>query len=157
MKKTNAMRLLDQQKISYEVVSFEPEEDMTGVDVAHKNNLDVASVYKTLVTVAGRGEHFVFVIPVARTLDLKAAAQVVGVKKLEMLPQRDLLPLTGYVHGGCSPFAMKKLFPTYLDESAEDLNYIYVSGGKRGLQVGLDPQDVLKATSGAFASISKGA
>ena len=118
MVKTNVMRVLDKEKIAYEPFSYSPE--LTeGVKIAEVLGEDPACVFKTLVTESGDREHFVFVIPVAETLDLKAAARAVGAKSVSMLKQKELLPLTGYIHGGCSPVGMKKKFKTVIDESAD--------------------------------------
>lgn len=154
MKKTNAMRQLDSQKINYTIVEYDPNKGISGVEVARQLGEDVAHVFKTLVTHADKN-YYVFVIPVEEELDLKKAARVIGEKKLEMLPQKELLPLTGYVHGGCSPIGMKKLFPTYLHESCNDLEYCYVSGGKIGMQIQVAPKDLLKLIGASTANLIK--
>lgn len=141
-KKTNAMRMLDQKKVNYEAITYDPETAVGGVEVAEGLKEDPRHVYKTLVTVGKSGAHYVFVIPSLVELNLKKAAQVVGEKSIQMIPQKELLPLTGYVHGGCSPVGMKKVFPTILDASATNLEFIYVSGGARGVQLKLDPMDL---------------
>ena len=138
MEKTNAMRLLDRKKIPYEVHSYSGV--VSGVEVAAALGQDTEKVFKTLVTVGKSGGHYVFMIPVAEDLDLKKAAKAVGEKSLSMLPQRELLPLTGYVHGGCSPLGMKKQFPTAIDQSADRFECICFSGGKIGLQIEADPR-----------------
>ena len=151
--KTNVQRLLDQKKIPYE--SFEyPEEITEGVVVAKTLNQAPERVFKTLVTESDKKEHFVFVIPVAETLDLKAAARVVGVKALSMLKQKELLPLTGYVHGGCSPIGMKKLFPTFVDESAATFDTILFSAGRIGLMVEVAPADLLALVGASYAPLT---
>ena len=138
MLKTNVMRILDKEKIAYEPFSYSPE--LTeGVKIAEVLGENPKYVFKTLVTESGAKEHFVFVIPVAETLDLKAAARAVGAKSVSMLKQKELLPLTGYIHGGCSPIGMKKRFKTVIDESAMELEFFYVSAGKVGSQVKLSP------------------
>ena len=142
--KTNAMRILDRMKIPYSHYTYECEEFVDGLQVADMLGLPHEKVYKTLVTQGPAKEYFVFVIPVAEELDLKKAAKAVGEKSIAMLPQKELLPLTGYIHGGCSPIGMKKPFPTVLHESAADCESIYVSAGKIGYQVQLSPGDLQK-------------
>ena len=133
MEKTNAMRKFDRKKLKYEVHSYEGV--ISVVDVAAVLGQNVEQVFKTLVTVGKSGGHYVFMIPVAQELDLKKAAKAVGEKSIAMLPQKDLLPLTGYIHGGCSPVGMKKQFPTVIHESAADCETIFFSAGKIGLQL----------------------
>lgn len=150
--KTNVQRLLDQKKIPYE--SFEyPEEITEGVVVAKTLNQAPERVFKTLVTESDKKEHFVFVIPVAETLDLKAAARVVGVKALSMLKQKELLPLTGYVHGGCSPIGMKKPFKTVINISASQFEAICVSAGRLGKQIKLSPTALCEFVGAEFAEV----
>lgn len=150
--KTNVQRLLDQKKIPYE--SFEyPEEITEGVVVAKTLNQAPERVFKTLVTESDKGEHFVFVIPVAETLDLKAAARVVGAKALSMLKQKELLPLTGYVHGGCSPIGMKKPFRTVIHISAKKFEAICVSAGRLGKQIKLSPTALCEFVGAEFAEV----
>ncbi len=153
--KTNAIRLIEQQKITHEIFEYTTEDGaaVDGVTVADKIGQPVAHVYKTLIATAGKGHYFVFVIPVAAELNLKAAAKVVGEKKVELIAVKELLGLTGYVRGGCSPIGMKKLFPTYIEQAAETLDYIIVSAGKIGMQMKLAPQDLAKASRAKFASI----
>ena len=141
--KTNVMRTLDQKKIPYTAFSYDPNGPIDGVSVAAETGLDAAGVFKTLVTKGASGAYYVFDIPVAENLDLKKAAKAVGEKSIAMLPQKDLLPLTGYVHGGCSPVGMKKQFPTVFHETANDLALIAVSAGKIGHQVQVKPADLL--------------
>lgn len=138
MEKTNVMRLLDVAKIPYS--AYEYDKTVTdGVSVAKLLNEDENSVFKTLVTVASTGEHFVFVIPVNYSLNLKKGAKAVKVKSVEMIKQKELLPLTGYIHGGCSPIGMKKPFTTVIDETAILFEEICVSAGRVGKQVKLSP------------------
>ncbi|MBM7664692.1 Cys-tRNA(Pro)/Cys-tRNA(Cys) deacylase [Solibacillus kalamii] len=153
--KTNAVRLIEQKKIAYEIFEYtiNDGEAVDGLTVAGKIGQPVEHVYKTLVATAGKGNYFVFVIPVDAELNLKAAAKVVGQKKIEMLPVKELLGLTGYIRGGCSPIGMKKLFPTIIEEAATALDYIIVSAGKIGMQIKLAPEDLQQATNGQFASI----
>ena len=142
--KTNVMRILDQKKIKYTPYYYDPNEAIAGVDVAKYLGENPKQVFKTLVTVAKSNNHYVFVIPVEAELDLKKAAKAIGEKNVEMIKQKELLPLTGYIHGGCSPIGMKKFFKTVIDESAKDLNTIFVSAGKVGAQVELAPCDLEK-------------
>lgn len=153
--KTNAIRLIEQQKIPHEVFEYTTEngEAVDGVTAANKIGQPVERVYKTLIATAGKGRYFVFVIPVAAELNLKKAAKAVGEKKIEMLASKELLSLTGYVRGGCSPIGMKKLFPTYIDQTAELLSYFIVSAGKIGMQLKLAPADLASATKANFAPI----
>ena len=154
--KTNVMLVLDQKKIPYTPHYYaHPDGAVDGVSVAALTGKDPASVCKTLVTQgAGRG-YYVFVIPVERELDLKAAARAAGEKSIEMIRQAQLLPLTGYVHGGCSPVGMKKRFPTFLDQSVEGLDTVTVSAGKIGAQVELAPGDLAGLVGGKFAPVAK--
>lgn len=153
--KTNAVRLLEQQKIHYNLIEYTIDDNQVdGVTVAQKVGHPVTHVFKTLVATAGTGKFFVFVIPVSEELNLKACAKVAGEKKIEMLHVKDLLPTTGYIRGGCSPVGMKKLFPTFIDESASELDYILVSAGKIGMQIQLYPNDLIRVTRGNFAKLT---
>lgn len=153
--KTNAVRLMEQKKITHELFEYTTEDGaaVDGITVATKIGQPVEHVYKTLIATAGKGKYFVFVIPVAVELNLKAAAKAVGEKKVELIPVKELLGLTGYVRGGCSPIGMKKLFPTFIEQAAETLNYMIVSAGKIGMQIKLAPTDLAKASNAQFASI----
>lgn len=142
--KTNAMRILDKLKISYEVFDYSKSKAISALDVAKFLNEDPRFVFKTLVTYAKSKEHYVFVIPSLGELDLKKASIVTNEKYIEMLPQKELLSLTGYIHGGCSPIGMKKVFPTFLHSSAKTLPYIFILGGKVGLQIKIAPHDLEK-------------
>lgn len=155
MKKTNAMRILEGENINFEIIEYSTKDGIGGVDVAEKLGEDKNRVFKTLVTEAKDGEHYVFVVPVSSELDLKKAAKASDSKKIEMIPQKKLLPLTGYVHGGCSPVGMKKYFKTFIDSSAEDLDYFYVSGGKVGMQIKVNPKELISAIDGEFSDIKK--
>lgn len=157
MKKTNAMRLLDAAGVDYEEFEYDASLGISGTDVARTLNEDVNMVFKTLVTETNKGEHFVFIVPVAMELDLKKAAKAAGAKKVDMLKQKDLLPLTGYVHGGCSPIGMKTKLKTFIDASAMDKEYIYVSGGKVGMQIKLSPADLIELTDATAIDIVKSA
>ena len=141
--KTNAMRILDRMKISYEHREYECDEFTDGSDVASKLGLPHEKVFKTLVTEGNDRQHYVFVIPVDKELDLKACARAVGVKAVQMIHMKELLPETGYIRGGCSPIGMKKPLPTYIYESALLYDYIYVSAGMRGLQIKIAPKDLI--------------
>lgn len=154
--KTNVMRLLDQKKVPYTPHAYpHPEGAVDGLSVAELLGQDPAKVCKTLVSAGASGTYYVFVVPVRKELDLKAAAKAVGEKSIAMIPQARLLPLTGYVHGGCSPLGMKKAFPTVLDQSLEHLDTILVSAGKIGAQVELRPGDLAALTRGIFAPVGK--
>ena len=151
MTKTNAMRILEKEGVEYRVYTYDGGA-LSGVEVAAALGEDVDRVYKTLVTTAGPGKFYVFVIPVAAELDLKKAAKAAGEKAVEMLPQKQLLPTTGYIHGGCSLVGMKKLFPTFFDNSAEG-KMIFVSGGKVGMQVELESARLRGLTGGKFVDL----
>lgn len=141
--KTNVMRVFDAAGVKYDHYSFDAKQK-SGAEAAREMGADPEAVFKTLVTVGKTGEHYVFMIPVLRELDLKLAAAAAGEKSIAMIKEKDLLPLTGYVHGGCSPVGMKKQFRTFVDKSAERFDVIYFSGGKVGRQVCLDPRDLEK-------------
>ena len=153
MTKTNALRLLDQKKIEYEVKEIEDAEGLSGSQMALKAGENPEEVYKTLVTVGAKGAHYVFVVPVEKELDLKKAAKTVGEKSISMIHQKELLPLTGYIHGGCSPVGMKKFFRTVFDKSALSHERIYFSGGKVGVQVRIRTVDISKAIKCEFEDI----
>ena len=142
--KTNVMRILDSKKIKYNHYCYVETGETNGEKVAAILGQDPAYVYKTLVTVAKSGANYVFVIPVKEELDLKKAAKAVGEKSIDMLKAKELLPLTGYIHGGYSPIGMKKFFRTTIDASAEDLDKMYVSAGKVGYQIEIAPADLEK-------------
>ena len=151
--KTNVMRLLDAKKIPYTGHEYEQDPSMTGVEIAAILGEEAGLVFKTLVTVGASKQHYVFVIPVAEELDLKKAAKAAGEKAISMIKQKELLPLTGYVHGGCSPIGMKKAFPTFLHESASGLERVYVSAGRLGHQIELAPAELIRMTGGTFADL----
>ena len=154
--KTNAVRLVEKAGIEYTLHTYDVSDGkIDGVSVANKTGQPVEKVFKTLVTVAQSKEHYVCVIPVAEELDLKKAAKFFGEKKIEMIHQKELLPLTGYIHGGCSPVGMKKPFVTCIDENALLQDTICVSGGKVGLQIELDPEDLAMIASADFGDIIK--
>lgn len=153
MEKTNVMRILQQKKIEYSAYEYDPEETI-GENVAALVGKPAESTFKTLVTVSNTKSYFVFVVPVNFSLDLKKAAKAVGVKSIEMIKQKELLPLTGYVHGGCSPIGMKKLFPTVLHETCLNFDKITFSGGKRGTQVEVRPSELIKLINAKTADIA---
>ena len=154
--KTNVLRHLDAAGIPYETREYPVEEDVfDGKLVAEKTGLDPAMVWKTLVLTADDRSHLVCVIPVEKELDLKAVARASGHKSVAMLPQKDLLPLTGYVRGGCSPIGMKKAFPTFFDEAVEGLERISVSAGVRGCQVILDPAALMREVRACAAPLCR--
>ena len=151
--KTNVMRTLEQKKIPYTPHEYPTEGMIDGVSVAQYLHQNPERLFKTLVTRGASGGYYVFDIPAAETLDLKKAARAVGEKSIAMLPQKELLPLTGYVHGGCSPVGMKKQFPTVFHATAADLPAIMVSAGKIGHQVQCDPQALLSLLGAKTADI----
>jgi Cys-tRNA(Pro)/Cys-tRNA(Cys) deacylase len=152
--KTNVMRLLEQKKIPYERIDFEDFDSTNGEEIAAHLGENPDQAFKTLVTIGKTKQHYVFVIPVNRELDLKKAAKACGEKSIEMIKQKELLPLTGYIHGGCSPIGMKKQFPTFLEESAESFPQIYFSAGKVGHQVCVSPEDLRKMVPFTYAKLS---
>lgn len=157
MKKTNAMRMLDRAKIPYEVRAYEVDEnDLSGEHVASQLGEDFECVFKTLVLKGERTGYIVCCIPVHRELDLKKAAKAAGDKRAEMLPLKELLPVTGYIRGGCSPVGMKKHFPTFIHQSAQAQDHIAVSAGVRGAQIILSPQDLQTAVQAQFADLIHG-
>ena len=153
--KTNARRLLEQKKIPFQVHTYDPEKAISATEVAEILNEEPKCVFKTLVTYGKSGEHYVFVLPAVGELDLKKAAEAAQEKFIERLPQKDLLPLTGYIHGGCSPIGRKKEFPTFVDASAEGLEKRLVSGGKRGYQIEITPSDLEKSCGCQFVDLVK--
>ncbi len=153
--KTNVCRILDQKKIKYTAHTYDPEQAISGTEVAAFLGQNPDRVFKTLVTVAKSGKNYVFVIPVDKELDLKKAAKAVGEKSIEMLKSKDLLPLTGYIHGGCSPIGMKKLFPTTFQQEVLNYDTIMFSAGKIGHQVELNINDLTRVIPYKTADIVK--
>ncbi|MBT2692266.1 Cys-tRNA(Pro) deacylase [Bacillus sp. ISL-55] len=154
--KTNAMRILDTQNVPYEILTYDSKDGkIDGVAVAGKIGRDASQVYKTLVVVGSSKDIYVFVIPVEAELDMKKAAREAGEKNVEMLPVKDIQKFTGYIRGGCSPVGMKKNYPTFLDESARELETIIVSAGKIGFQVELAPDQLVSAIAGKYADLVK--
>lgn len=152
--KTNAMRILEKEKIPYTMHTYEAGDQIDGVSVATKLGLPLEKVFKTLVTQGKSKNFYVFVIPVAEELNLKAAATSVGEKSVEMIHVKDINKITGYIRGGCSPIGMKKQFQTVIHESAKELEQMIVSGGKIGFQIELKPEDLAKACGGTFDKIT---
>lgn len=154
--KTNAMRILDAKKIPYEVLTYDNKDGkIDGVSVAAKVGKDPDEVYKTLVTQGASKNVFVFVIPVEEELDLKKAAKAAGEKKIEMIPVKDILKMTGYIRGGCSPVGMKKEYRTFVDQSCLNLEVMAVSGGKIGVQIILSPQNLMEVTRAESIELTK--
>ena len=151
--KTNVMRVLEGKKISYESHSYEPDATKSGEEIAGILGEDPEKVFKTLVTQGKSGAYYVFVVPVGSELDLKKAAKASGEKAVSMIKQKELLPLTGYVHGGCSPIGMKKQFPTFIHETAFQYEKIFVSAGKVGFQIELAPDDLISVTGCKLSDI----
>jgi ybaK/ebsC protein len=152
--KTNAARLLDKANISYELISYEVDEsDLSAVYVAEQLREPVEQIFKTLVLRGDKLGYFICVIPGADEVDLKLAAKVSGNKRCEMIAMKELLPVTGYIRGACSPIAMKKCLPTYIDESCLLFKYIYVSAGQRGLQIKISPDNLIKEIKAEIASL----
>lgn len=143
--KTNVARLLDKAKIPYELIPYEvDEEDLSAVHVAASLGEDMETVFKTLVLQGDKSSYFVCVIPGDHEIDLKLAAKASGNKKCDLIPMKELLPLTGYIRGGCSPIGMKKTFPVYIHQTCLNHSYIYISAGQRGLQLKLSPKDLIE-------------
>ena len=154
MSKTNAVRILEAHNISHSLHTYEvDEDDLSGITVANKINAEPDSVFKTLVTEGDKTGINVFCIPVTAELNLKKAASASGNKKIEMIKVKDLQPLTGYIRGGCSPIGMKKNFPTYIEETAQMFEKIYISAGIRGMQVSLNPLDLAKVANAKFVDL----
>lgn len=152
--KTNVARLLDKAKVAYELVPYEVDEsDLSAVHVADSLGEDINQVFKTIVLMGDKVKYFVCVVPGDAEINLKMAAKVSGNKKCELLPLKELLPLTGYIRGGCCPIGMKKHFPTYIHQSCLDFAYIYVSAGQRGLQVRLAPSDLIAQSRAEVAEL----
>lgn len=154
MVKTNAMRILEKAQVPFETKEYEVDEnDLSGEHVANQLGLDCQQVFKTLVARGDKNGIMVFCIPVSEELDLKKASQVVGDKKIEMVHVKELLGLTGYIRGGCSPIGMKKKYPTYIDETAILFDTLYVSAGIRGAQLIMNPEDIVSFTEARLADL----
>lgn len=154
--KTNAMRILDKNKVQYEVVAYECDEFIDGVHIADKLGQSYDMSFKTLVAVGKTGNYYVFVLPVDKEVDFKKAAKCAGEKNVEMLPVKDINAVTGYIRGGCTPIGMKKLYKTFVHESAKDFDKIIISGGQLGLQIHLNPDDLMCVVNGVYADILMG-
>ena len=153
--KTNAARLLDRAKIKYELVPYVVDEnDLAATHIADQLGENIKQVFKTLVLHGDKSGYFVCVIPGDEEVDLKKAAKVSGNKKVELIPLKEVLTTTGYIRGGCSPIGMKKTFPTYFDESCEKFDYIYVSAGIRGLQLKINPKELVEYVRGTLAVLT---
>lgn len=156
IQKTNVARLLDKAKIPYELVPYTVDENNLAADhVAEELGEDINQVFKTLVLHGDRSGHFVCVVPGNTEVDLKKAAKAAGAKKAEMIPMKELLPLTGYIRGGCSPIGMKKPFPTFFHQSALDFEVIFVSAGVRGLQLKINPQDLISYVKATVSDLTQ--
>lgn len=156
IQKTNAMRILDQAKLPYEVFTYEHGKDaVDGITVANMLHQDPESVFKTLVTISNTKEYFVFVVPVAHELDLKKCAKAVGVKSVEMIHVKDINKITGYIRGGCSPIGMKKAYTTTFHETCQLFDTIMFSGGKIGCQIAMNPKDCIDLIHASCADIIK--
>ena len=151
--KTNVMRVLDGKKITYKSHSYEADPTLSGEDIAKILGEDASKVFKTLVTQGKSGNYYVFVVPVTEELDLKKAANAAGEKSVSMIKQKELLPLTGYVHGGCSPIGMKKQFATFIHETVTQYDTVFVSAGKVGFQIELAPADLIAVAGCKTAGI----
>ena len=155
IKKTNVARLLDQAKVAYELVSYEVDPDnLAATHVAESLGEDIRQVFKTIVMTGDKVKYFVCVVPGGKEVNLKLAAKVSGNKKCEPLPMKELLPLTGYIRGGCSPIGMKKQFPTFIDDSATAFPHIFVSAGQRGLQLKIAPRDLAVQSRAEFVALT---
>jgi len=154
--KTNAVRLLDNEKVLYELIPYEVDEsDLSAIHVAGQLNEPVEQVFKTLLLKGDRTGYFVCIIPGDKEVDLKLAAKVSGNKACSMIPMKDLMGVTGYIRGACSPVGMKKQYPTYIHEACISYDFIYVSAGVRGLQIKISPADLIKITGATVAGLIK--
>lgn len=154
IEKTNVARLLDKAKVQYELRAYEVDEtDLSALHVAEQLNESVDRIFKTLVLKGDKISYFVCIVPAGSELNLKSAAKISENKNCEMIPMKDLLTVTGYLRGACSPFAMKKQFPTYIHESCNEFDKIYVSAGRRGVQLYISPNDIIKLTNATLGSI----
>ena len=153
--KTNAMRMLDRAKIPYEVIQYECDEFIDGLHTAEKTGAPVEQSFKTLVMQGKSKQYYVIVLPIAEEVQLKTAARVVGEKSVEMIPVKDITKITGYVRGGCTPLGMKKQFPTVIHESARTFDKIYISGGRIGMTIIVDPLQLAELIGAQFADITE--
>ena len=153
--KTNAMRILERNKIPYETISYECDEFIDGLHTAEKTGTPVEQTFKTLVAQGKSKEYYVLVIPIAEEVDLKAAARILGEKSIEMIHVKDITKITGFVRGGCSPLGMKKLYPTIIQESAQQFDTIYVSGGRIGSTILVNPNALAQVVNAKFADFTE--
>lgn len=151
--KTNAVRILEKNKVAYELITYECDEFVDGLHTAEITGAPVEQSYKTLVMQGKSKQYYVFVVPIANEVDLKAAAKSVSEKSVEMIPVKEITAITGYVRGGCSPLGMKKQFPTVIDASAEAFDQIYISGGRIGTSIRLNPIELSKVVRASFCHI----
>lgn len=151
--KTNAMRILDRNKIAYKINTYECDNFIDGKSIADMLGQDYDITFKTLVLIGKSNQYYVFVIPIAEELDMKQAAKIAGEKSLEMVHVKDINKVTGYIRGGCTPIGMKKQYPVFLHESSKQYNSIIISGGRLGTQIFLNPNDLLKVTGGKYADV----
>ena len=151
--KTNAKRMLDKNKIEYEVLNYECEEFIDGMHTAEVTGAPIEQSFKTLVMQGKSKQYYVYVVPIAEEVDLKKAAKIVGEKSVEMIPVKDITKVTGYVRGGCSPLGMKKQYPTVVQESAAHYDKIYISGGRVGTTICLAPDDLMKVVRAEYADV----
>lgn len=152
--KTNAMRILDKKHISYEIIQYECDAFIDGLHTAEKTGAPVEQSFKTLVAQGKSKQYYVFVVPIAEEVQLKHAAKAVGEKSIELIPVKEITKVTGYVRGGCSPLGMKKLFPTVIHKSAENYDKIYISGGRIGTTICLNPLELAQVINGKFEDIT---
>lgn len=152
--KTNAMRILEKQKISYDLIQYECDEFVDGLHTAEITGAPVEQTFKTLVSQGKSKQYYVLVIPIADEVNLKAAAKAVGEKSIEMIHVKDITAVTGYVRGGCSPIGMKKQYPTYIHQSAQQYDQIYVSGGRIGTTLCMRPEDLVKVSRALYAELT---
>jgi Cys-tRNA(Pro)/Cys-tRNA(Cys) deacylase len=155
MLKTNVMRILDKEKIEYEVLDYTSQNLTNGEEIAAFLGESPLQVFKTLVTIGKSKEHYVFIINVSSELDLKKCAIASNEKNIELIHQKELLPLTGYIHGGCSPLGMKKQFKTFIDSSCYNFDHIFISGGKVGYQIKIDPKQLIKIANISVCDLAK--
>lgn len=151
--KTNAMRILDKNHISYETIQYECDEFIDGLHTAQKTGAPVPQSFKTLVAQGKSKQYYVFVVPIAEEVQLKQAAKVVGEKSIELIPVKEITKVTGYIRGGCTPLGMKKAFPTVIHESAQTYDKIYISGGRLGTTLCLNPLDLANVVNARFENI----
>lgn len=152
--KTNAMRILEKQKISYELIQYECDEFIDGLHTAEITGAPVEQTFKTLVAQGKSKQYYVLVIPIADEVNMKTAAKAVGEKSIEMIHVKDITAVTGYIRGGCSPIGMKKQYPTYVHQSAEQYEKVYVSGGRIGTTLCMNPEDLIKVSRASYADLT---